>query len=52
MSGHTAAERAVRPILVATVDARAERVPERVEMLPERVAMVPERAFCARRSVK
>jgi hypothetical protein len=47
VSGHTAAERAVRPIFVATVDTSAERVPERVEMLPERVAIVPERAFCA-----
>ena len=39
--GHTA-ERAVSPILVATVDERAERVPERDVRLAERPLTVPE----------
>ena len=42
VSGHTA-ERAVSPILVATVDERVATVPERDVRLEERILTVPER---------
>ena len=42
VSGHTA-ERAVSPILVATVDERVAREPERDVRLDERILTVPER---------
>ena len=50
VSGHTA-ESAVSPILVATVDVRAEREPEREVKLLERLATVPESVFTVPESV-
>ena len=44
VSGHTA-ERAVSPILVATVDERVAREPEKEVRLEERILTVPERAL-------
>ena len=50
VSGHTA-ERAVSPILVATVEVRVASDPEREERLEDRLATVPESVFTVPESV-